>query len=482
MGRGAASSPSNRLMSAHPHDNAGGSRTEISPDKLGELTVAVDLRRLVCWALDQLQAPCQPQPDGSLQCRLSEALRRRIAATNGVTICFPLADDDTAATPPDGAAESLSAEKLLPHLIAELAGAAQPLHAAPAHEPGTVPLLAQHLYAAYQAEGGRVSLAGCTLEERPAIWLIYLQRQALAPSTDNGGPWQLCEVFLDRDGSPHSAEAIAQRGLTALAALRQPPRVLGETRDAGERLAPQLESLSRTAQWYLDRAGRGAAHPPQQVALVIAWSKWADGKLRFEIGGAHVELRFSGWAATLQPPAWTCPHTGRKTYRLAATDDGRIAAAEEISVCAQSGRRMLRGELRTCAVSGQRVLAEYLGRCEVSATTVLREHLAPCELCGCTVSRQILQAGRCLGCRRLTPVAKSDARLARVLGEYPKLDHWRWWKLSETETAYIFLAAGWVEQALLVFDKSTLEPRRAVRRTRWSRHWEPASVERLGDL
>ncbi len=65
----------------------------------------------------------------------------------------------------------------------------------------------------------------------------------------------------------------------------------------------------------------------------IIWSHWAAGKLRFTIGNEFVELPFADWASRLKAPTWSCPHSGQPTFHLAATDDGRIVAAEEIATC-----------------------------------------------------------------------------------------------------------------------------------------------------
>jgi len=78
-----------------------------------------------------------------------------------------------------------------------------------------------------------------------------------------------------------------------------------------------------------------------ETALIeIVWHRWAAGKLRFTIGNEFVEVPFADWAARLMPPAFKCPHSGKLTFNLAAIDDGRIVAADEIAACEQSGRQM----------------------------------------------------------------------------------------------------------------------------------------------
>jgi hypothetical protein len=74
--------------------------------------------------------------------------------------------------------------------------------------------------------------------------------------------------------------------------------------------------------------------------------------------------------------------------------------------------------------------------------------------------------------------------MARILGEYPKLDRWKFWRLAESQSVYVMIAASLVKQMLLVVDKQTLEVLRAASGGRFSRRWtdadEPQRSEWLG--
>ena len=65
--------------------------------------------------------------------------------------------------------------------------------------------------------------------------------------------------------------------------------------------------------------------------------------------------------------------------------------------------------------------------------------------------------------------------MARLLGEYPGLDHWRKWKLFESSRVYILQTAGLARSLLLVFDKESLEPCRVAMAGRFSSTWADVS-------
>jgi hypothetical protein len=207
------------------------------------------------------------------------------------------------------------------------------------------------------------------------------------------------------------------------------------------------------------------------VAAALLWCKWASGRLRIEFPAACAEIRFSDWAATLEPPAFVCPETGRSTHAIGITDDGRIAAAEEIGICAETNRRVLRRELVQCSTSGSLALAELVATCPITERPVLRRLLATCGTCGEQVSPAAIHDGECLACRSLALALPSDPRIARVLGEYPALDGWRKWRICETATSYILAGSGVLKRLLVVLDRATLEPRRVATGGRLQRAW-----------
>ncbi|GAG40541.1 unnamed protein product, partial [marine sediment metagenome] len=205
--------------------------------------------------------------------------------------------------------------------------------------------------------------------------------------------------------------------------------------------------------------------------------KYAVGKLRFVVGENQAELAYEGWAHLLaegrqKPPPFKCPESALESYHLAATDDGLVTAAEAIAACAASGTRGLAVHMGASAASGQLALPESLVRCPVSAEQVLETELVTCSMCGQSLAPSALRGNRCRACRRLAAVSKDDPRMARALGVYPGLDHWRRWKIAETERAYILLAVGLLRQLLIVLDKETLDVLRAAEGQRLLGSWQ----------
>ena len=339
------------------------------------------------------------------------------------------------------------------------------IHVAPAEQPTSVPEIAEILFPAYTVDGGRVSLAGCALEDRLVLQLLY----------EFGG--QRLEVYLNSEGKEVDGQPFAQDREMKLVPLPNPP----------DRLEADLERLlaagSRLALERLPAGGAPGGYPlvgAGRVDLVgcrAIWCKYVEGKLRFAIAAASIDLPFSGWTRTLSAPPFACPHTGAATFHLAATDDGRIAAAQRIEACDESGRRLLSTELVRCAVTGRRVSPELTEVCPISGRRVLRTELVRCGSCRQRVSPQVVQRDQCLACRQLKAVTKADPRMARLLHEHPALDRWRRWRMSETSRVYVLVASGWLKRLLVVMDKETLELRHMATGSRFSPRWaevEPA--------
>jgi len=329
-----------------------------------------------------------------------------------------------------------------------------PIHVAPAEQPTSVAEIAEILFPAYTVEDGRVSLAGCALEDRLVLQLVY----------EYGG--QRLEIYLNSEGKEVDSQPFGQDREMAFTPLANPPAHLETDWErllaAGNRLAG-------------DRLPAGTS-----VALICCraiWCKYVNGKLRVMIGSASIDLPFSGWTRTLSPPPFVCPHSGAATFRLAATDDGRIAAAERIEVCAETGRRLLSTELVRCAVTGRRVSPELAEACPISGRRLLRSEMVQCSSCHQHVSPQVVERNLCKACRRLKVVKKADPRMARLLHEHPSLDRWRRWRISETSRVYVLVATGCLKRLLVVVDKETLELRHMATGSRLSHRWtavEPA--------
>ena len=351
---------------------------------------------------------------------------------------------------------------LIDQLAEALRSQGEAIHWRPAACPQSVHPISRRLFSAYKIDGGNVHLAGCQLEDRPFVRLTYRQANA-------AGPEPLFHWLFDPRGEPVSKTMQQTLGLEELIPYApRPPRLV----------AGALEAMLAS--------GEAAAHArllstaeeplPELLVRALVWCKYVQGKLRFSIGEASEEVSFAGWASQLEAPAFVCPQTGTATFHLAATDDGVICAAEEIDLCSESGRRVLRRDLIECSETGRRVLQEFAANCPVTHQFVLRTLLETCPSCRQQVSPAAMTKTVCQACCNLQPVEKADPRMARLLGEHPGLDRWRKWKLAETETVYIAQAASLLRRLLVVVDKQTLAPLHLATRHRLFAHWNELSA------
>ena len=217
----------------------------------------------------------------------------------------------------------------------------QLLHLAPVDEPTSVRQLADRLFSVYSVDRGSVRLAGCRLENRLFVRLEFRVGE------------EVVVLYVDADGREVATETVEALGMSGVTELQRPPGlfepIVDRAAEAGARLAARRIS---------DSDADNAA--PQLIAMAVLWYKFAEGKLRFSVGEHSVDLPFSGWARTLCPPPFVCPYSGTSTFEIAATDDGRIAAASQIVACEETGQRMLSDELITCSVTARRVLPELI--------------------------------------------------------------------------------------------------------------------------
>ena len=301
---------------------------------------------------------------------------------------------------------------------------------------------------------GRVSLAGCALEDRLLVRLRFRHQE------------QTMEIYLQADGREVDGDPI----------VGPPPVELSETVEPPAALGPEIERLIATGvRLAEERVPTGDT--PELIATTAIWCKFVEGKLRFTIGASSVDLPFSGWTQGLAPPPLLCPHTGTPTFCVMATDDGRIAAAEQIECCAATGRHMLASELVTCSATGLRVAPELVENCPISGHRLLRTEMVECGTCGQRVSPAVVERGQCAACRRTRRVSKADPRMARVLHEHPTLDHWRHWRIAETARVYVLIASGWLRRLLVVVDKDSLELKTLATGSRLLKRWDMAEPE-----
>ena len=307
------------------------------------------------------------------------------------------------------------------------------IHLAPADQPESVHEITGRLFSAYALDGGVMHLAGCMLEDRlfVRVDLRYADRTV--------------QIHLDARGNQVGAAMVGELGMTRTVELPRPPE------DAQAEINRLLDLGIRMA-----KAPFPPDAEPLEVEKAALWCKYASGKLRFTFGESSADLPFADWGRKLVAPPFVCPYSGISTFHLAATDDGRIAAADAMATCEETGARVLASELVTCSVTGRQVVPEAASRCSVCGQHVLSTELVECKMCRQSVSPATISRGRCAACRTLTPVAKDDPRVARLLEEHAPLARWDHWRLSETETVYILTASGWTKRLLVVADKESL--------------------------
>ena len=329
----------------------------------------------------------------------------------------------------------------------------QVTHATPADQPSSVHEMADRLFPAYTVDEGKVHLAGCLLQDRLFVRLDFMHGD------------DEVQVFIDEQGNEVDASLIEALGMGEVERLAKPPAPY----------KPQVErATARATQLIQSRFSGNMA--PELTGTTAIWCKFAEGKLRFDVGEASADLPFADWARTLQPPPFVCQQTSASSFHLAATDDGRIVPADQIECCAETGQRVVASDLAACAATGRHVLPELLATCPVSGQRVIEAELVCCEACRQSVAPSVIARGQCSACRSLKSVRKADPRMARLLDEHPPLDRWRNWRMAETASVYILEAAGWVKQLLLVVDKESLELLHLATGSRLSGRWTPVAA------
>jgi hypothetical protein len=392
------------------------------------------LERFVLWALAALHIEVDRKPDSKFHAVLPEQWQSTFERNE---LAFRLGEGDSAREE-----ESLTIDSPLFHQIVSCLLADTPvLHAVPRNQPESVHQISTALFESYTVDGGHVRLGGCTLEDRPIL------RVTLRQSAN-----RLIHLFTDTMGHPITESLQEDLELGDLSVISRPPiRVSGQELDkwqeVGLELAPEHNS----------------ADAP--LLTTVIWCKYATGTLLFSIGRQTAEVSFDGWASRFaskqeKPPPYACPLCDQSSYHLAMTDDKQITVAGGIVPCSESGRRVLRSALETCVASGRVALPEHMRDCPVSRDRVAASALVQCEMCHEQVSPTTIRRGRCTACRELESVTKHEPRIVRLIGEYPSLDRWRRWKISETATTYITVATSMLRRLLLVANKQTLEIRR----------------------
>ena len=467
-----------------------------------------DAGQLARWLIRRLLPSAGPDQNGITWFNLSEAESKTAGGARRLGLVPAPRDRDA---PSDDADDRAPDESLCGLLVARLCEAGHVTAAAASNEPSSVHELADRLYAAYQVDGGTAHLAGCTLEDR--LLVKFSLSDALG---DASSPPVASQRMTDAEGNLLDDHSLGSLDVDVLSDTRvgAPPRwrLLARIVAAGLKLAEREAERAAKSSEHRDpseggardhaagaavtseqqnSAGRAEAQSVGQheaaasddscydrlAQVTLIRCKHAAGKLCFTIGEHSAEVTFNGWARRLEPPPIECPQTSEPTFHLAATDNGRIAAVEEIAACEQTGRRMLRRELVVCSQTGQSVVPELTQTCPVTGKHILSDALRPCTMCQQRVSPGALSGEICAACRGPAQVTLSDPRLARILDEHPGLESWRAWQLAETSAVYVLVASGWFRRLFVAVDRDTLEPLRVARSTRLKSEWEPVAEE-----
>lgn len=277
-----------------------------------------------------------------------------------------------------------------------------------------VPEVARRLLAAYTVEGGGVHLGGCLLEACPFVRLMFAGENAFY------------ELFIDEQGAILSDARIGELRLLNAVEHELPPRT---SEQMIGRLIGQAEQAAWNSRLPGTRPAASSSFPAagSHAPAAIVWAKFATGKLIFSIGELTAELPFAGWADALQPQPFVCPASGLETFHLAATDDGRIVAAQAIALCTETGKRLANSDLARCAITGV------------------------------TLQRTFTVDGIWTALERLQPIGALDPRLARLLAAHPELRGWRNWRIHFGATAALAESSSLLRSQRIVFDSKTGE-------------------------
>ena len=412
----------------------------------------------VLWSLATLGVSFR-RCDNSYLMSVPESHQR---ALGGETVRFSFELDETAREADD--TERLTVDsRLFRWLIDQLQRSQEVIHSVAKRQPASVHEVAERVFSAYAVEDGSVHLSGCTIEDRPFLRLTHIHKANGAIESD-----QLKHAYFHADGSQVDEEIARELGLQELVPSATGRRI---TR-------AQLKNWLTEAE---QRGEDGEQSAGEWIVSTVVWCKYATGKITFTIGEVSAEHSFEGWCKLFEegkqkPPPYQCAVTGRSSYDLAVTDDGRLTVIQAIEQCAETGQRLLACDLETCSVTGRRVARDVLATCPVTQLQATLAVMPNCSMCDQRVSPEAINSDQCSACRSLQPVSKDDPRMARILGEYPNLDTWARWSLTETASAYILMASATIKRLLVVVEKDRMKLLRIASGSRFSKRWPAAPL------
>ena len=345
-------------------------------------------------------------------------------------------------------------------LVKRLRAVGPAVHVRPNDQPTAVNDVASRLFAAYRVEGGQIHLGGCQLTD-----LAFL-RLSFAASED-GRPC-VRHIFVSHDGTTVPDELASRLGLLEVEPiLKFPPRIddaaLNALIAAGRRIAAKSSS-SRDP----------SATTVEPIAQAVVWVKHASGKLQFTVGETTVENPFSGWARIIEAPPYVAEHSGTSSFHLAATDDGRIDAADQNRSCELFGRKVLANELvillrnrQTCVGRVYRTLPRRRRACS-------RRTLRTCAVCRQEVSQAVLDRESVCAVAANCPRSRKTTRAWS--GFWANIPAWTAGAAGDLQKpAEVYIRTGRRLKRLLVGGRQGVACRTAL--------WPPrAASRRLGPL
>ena len=335
----------------------------------------------------------------------------------------------------------------------------------PTSDPHAVHEIVASMFAAYTIDGGTVHLGGCHLQDTP---ILRITRAGHADASTGAAAESVTHAYFDCQGQPLADEVVRQLHLTEVA-LPEEPKPAQSTEQWSPAIAAAESLLG------------GDLHEPERVASVVL-AKWAQGQLQVTIGDESLAINFAGWTRTLSAPPAICPQSGRETYHLTTLGDGRIAAAEQVVTCEESGERILRSSSVRCCVTGKQVDKACCEPCPVSGELALPEGFAECDCCHGRVSRVQLTKTGCCGCDGRAEVGRDEPRLAAIISATPKLGRFKKWRLAHTDALWIAETGGLFSRYLVVIAKQSGQVCHAARRGRLARAWRPLSEDERREL
>ena len=321
-------------------------------------------------------------------------------------------------------------------------------HASPDNQPERLHEFSSRLLAPYSAKAGHVHLGGCALDWVP-LWRLAC--------VSDGAEREVSIRFTTSDGQDVGERVVDEAGLSLLSHIDLPP--------------------------ISDAVSPPPARDDAKVVLATCvWCCWASGKVVAEIDEQSLTVEFDGWAMAIadghrELPPFRIDGVEGSSYSVELDDEGDISPSDAIEVCSQSGRRLLRHKLRKCSAGVDWAEAEFLSDCPVSGNRLITSKLVECNMCSQPVSPSVVRHGRCQVCRTLEPVNKEDARLAMLIGEFPRLSRWSSWRIGESDKVFVMTAGALLRRLLVVVCKETMEPIRLATGLRWVGGWSEVTDE-----